>query len=289
MPDPQLPTGGKNSSCRSSNGGRASSHCAAFRVVHCLLNSRLTRRVGAYFVPLIFVWASFSSVLGCGSGTFAFDGGHIPTGGITASAISGTAYAAEAYSMPVAGATVTVTNTSISGDRLTQTTTTTATGSFAFTNGFPDAANVNEYQISVTPPPGSGRVSQQISFPVNAGQSATVLVAMPQSSFNESLAAAVTVLQQNYSVHTGDMVSVGAELLDIDGSPLAVSPTLVFTGNFGVISPGGLFTSTSSGVGTVSAYWYTGKVQLQSNAATITANPTISVKPPAPPPVTSAG
>ena len=222
-------------------------------------------------------------MLGCGTGSLAFDGGHIPVGGKAASAISGIAFAAESYAPPISGATVTVTNTSITDNRRTQTATTAEDGSFAL-SGFPDAANVNQYTVSVSPPAGSNRASQQIAFPVIAGQSATVLVALPQNTFNQSQVASVTILQQGYLLHSGDTIEIGAELLNTQGAPLGVSPSLVFNGSFGTIQAGGLFTSTASGAGTVSAYWYTGSMQLQSNTATITANTSTQFQPPPPPP-----
>lgn len=285
MPDPEPPTGSMKSRFRSPNNGRASRYRAVLRVLQHLFNSVFARRYAAYVVPLLLLWVCVNSVLGCGTGTFAFDGGHIPTGGTAASVISGTAFAAEDYSAPIAGATVTATNTSITGPRKTQTTTTAADGSFTF-NGFPDTSNpiVNLYQVSVSPPAGSNRVMQQINFPVNAGQSAMVLVAMPQISFNESVAASVTILHQVYQLHSGDTVEIGAELLDLQGSPLPVSPSLVFTGNFGVLSAGGLFTSTKAGVGSVTAYWNIGSVQLHSSMATISANTSTPIQPPPPPP-----
>ncbi len=292
MPDPQLPTGGINSRCRAPRapvyGCRAGRLCAAFRLLQLLANNTTVRRYAAWAVPLLMLWVSLGAMLGCGQGDLSFDGGHIPTGGAKfATIITGTAYEAEAYTIPVAGATVVATNTSVAGIRETQTTTTTATGSFSFANGFPDATSVNEYQITVTPPVGSNRILQQITFPVNAGQAAMVLVAMPQTSFNQSQAAAVTILQQNYQVQSGQTVAIGAELLDLQGSPLPVSPSLVYTGSYGMITAGGQFTGTSAGVGSVSAYWYNGSTQLQSLAATVTAITSTGVQPPPPPPVSS--
>jgi hypothetical protein len=240
-------------------------------------------RISALAVPALLLWIAFNAIIGCSSGSLAFDGGHIPIGGSAASAISGVAFAAESYNTPIAGATVTVTNTSITGSQSTQTAITAADGSFKL-NPFLDAPNVNQYLVSVTPPQGTNRVMEQIAFPVTAGQSAAVAVAIPQASFNETLPASVTILKQSYTLHTGDTVAIGAELLDSQGVPLPELPTLVFTGSFGEISSDGLFTSTESGVGTIAAYWNTGTTQLQSTTATITANTSTNHLPPPPPP-----
>jgi hypothetical protein len=232
--------------------------------------------------------ALFSSLLsGCGNGSTSFDGGHIPIGGNSAvSAIVGLAFAAENTTEPVANATVLVTNTALAGPTRTQTAVTGKDGSFKFLD-VPNPYAVSRMTIMVTPAASSDRAPQQLSFALQPGQTANVMVAMPSVSFDQTQPAAVTVAQLS-AISAGDSARVNASVLTAAGTALAVQPSLVFIGSFGTITPDGIFTSTTTGSGVVTAYWDTGS-SLLSGSTAVTVNTQTIHKPPPPPVVPVSG
>ncbi len=237
-------------------------------------------------VLLLSILASFV-IGGCGSGSNFFDGGHVPIGGNAAvSRIVGLVYDAENSSAPVPNATVLVTNTLLAGPTRMQTVTTGANGSF----DFPSMSNpyaVSRMTVLVTPKVGSDRQSQQLSFPVQPGQTAHVMVALPSISFDQTTPAAVSVSQVS-TISAGDSTQVTASLLSASGAKLPVTPSLIFIGTFGTITPDGLFTSAATGTGVITAYWDTGSALL-SGSSSITVDTQTIHKPPPPPVVPPSG
>ena len=246
---------------------------------------RQTRVMLALLLVLVAAVSFFNG--GCGSGSTSFDGGHIPIGGNAAvSAIVGLAFDAEKTTEPVANATVLVTNTALAGPTRTQTVVTGKDGSFKFLS-VPNPYSVSRMTVLVTPSATSDRVQQQLSFPLQTGQTATVMVAMPSVHFDQSKPAAVSVAQLS-PISAGDAVQVNASVLNSSGASLPVSPSFVFIGSFGSITPEGLFTTSATGSGVVTAYWDTG-VSLLMGSTPVTVNTQTIHKPPPPPIVTPGG
>ncbi len=250
-------------------------------------NRRASGRISSviYRLALLFTAIPVSMfAVGCGNGSTSFDGGHIPTGNSSVVSISGKSFNAESVTTPVAGATVSITNLSVPSSSV-QLAQTGSDGSFVV--ALPDTLAKSTVQVTVTPPVGSDRQPQRLTIPASAGVPLTVLVSMPQIGFDVSSAVSVTVVSSSLSVHSGDTIAVGAELLNAQGKVLPDAPSMVFSGSNGILQPDGLFTSTSVGTGSVTAYWNNGLSQLQSTAS-ITADTKTTVKPP-PPPVGQPG
>lgn len=282
MPDPQTIIDGTNARSHSWSGREEEARTSLW-IRKSGNYCKIRRRLANLLASVLLLSLAFASIAGCGGGSLAFDGGHIPVGGGNrASLVSGTVFLAEDFTSPVPNAVVTVTNTSVAGVNRTQTMKTGKDGSFSFAS-VPDVPTVNQFQVSVAPPPGSNRAAQQMSFPVNGGATVSVLVAMPKITFDQTLPASVAITPSAFQLHSGDTVKITAQLLDAQGVQLPVSPSLVFTGGFGVIQPDGLFTSSTVGTGAISAYWYTGQALLQSNSATVTADTSTPYQPPPPP------
>ncbi len=210
---------------------------------------------------------------GCGTGN-SFTGGSIPPGGTR---LFGRVAAAENPLQPLAHAMVMVETRPISGGVRTLQAVTAADGSFDFTS-VPTGSTSTTLTVTVTPDPATSRQTQQMVFRADNGRTDNLVVALPPVSFDVNSARTLT-LRDVGSLPPGDSATIHTRLLDSAGKRLPVQPTLLFSGNFGSFAADETFAATATGVGTITAFWYT----LPSPSISIVVDANAPQLPPSPP------
>ena len=220
------------------------------------------------------LWVVLIQALGCGNGINGISGGSIPTGG---SRLTGRAVTAEDPRVPISNATVSVQTTVPGQAPQTLQVTTDAEGNFAFPQ-VPTGSVNSRVQVTVRAPDSLFR-PLALSFLLTNQRPATLIAALPASSFDVARGTSVTIMPPAASVHVGDTIVFTAQVRDRAGNVLPIMPSLLFDGDFGTLNADGTFTGT--GTGSIVAYWYGGI----TSAAQVTSNETTPSSPPPPPPV----
>src|SRR5579871_20138 len=189
-------------------------------------------------------------LMGCGGmSPLAFDGGGFPIGG----RVYGIVVAAEKPSLTIANASVDILSTASNGATATVHATTDANGNFDLPK-VPMARPIGFLKITVTPASG-GRKVQNLAYTVtngpnaNVGQTSELIVALPAASFDPTTVSGISLSPAGAEIQGGDSVQFTTSLLDLAGKPLPIMPTLLFIGDFGVINPNGVLSSSTNGLG----------------------------------------
>ncbi len=215
---------------------------------------------------------------GCGIGN-SFTGGGVPIG---KAVIKGQVVSATMPNSPIPNANVIVsvsTNTRV-GETLNATA--DSQGRFNFPNIPVDTAPTS-IRVAVIPPSGDF-VPQQVFFKLDKDKTANLIMSLVPPTVDVSSAANVALSSDGTLFSTSLTGKINAQVLDSQGNPLKVSPSLLFIGDFHSVQADGSFTSNSEGVGTVQAFWYnnlqtSSTLSIQSDGVTS----------PPPPPATSSG
>lgn len=235
-----------------------------------------TRRIAAQSAAILLVAALAWLLPACG-----ISGGSIPTG---TSRLAGRVVSATSPQTPLANSIVRV--SSLMGTHPTvQQVTTGADGNFNFPAVVTGNGNTT-VQVQVSAPNGTFQTFQW-SFLMTKGQPETLIASLAPSSVDVTQVKTVTISPSTTSVQVGDTARITAQVLDVSGNVLSLTPSLFFDGDFGTISGDGLFTGTTSGTGTITAVWYDN--QTSSTARVISDKNTPAAPPPAPPDTSSTG
>jgi len=222
---------------------------------------------------------ALGALFGCGGiSPSSFSGGGVPIGG---SRLFGRVVAANNTAINLSNVAVSVQATPDGGVQTTTQMTTAQDGTFSFSNVLPGFSN-GTVAVTATPADPSYQ-AQQVTLSVANGHTEQMIISLAPASFDISTAASISLALASPAVPGGGSVQVQAVVRDAAGRPLPIVPTLVFDGNFGMLAPDGTFSvpaGTQSGMGTISAYWYTLLPQMQqihvdNNAAQQPPNPPI--------------
>lgn len=226
---------------------------------------------------LLLTALSVLETCGCGGGT-SFTGGSIPPGGTR---LYGRVVQAEDPLTPLANTTISVTATPAYTNAGPIQLTTNSNGEFNFpTVRFGStAATIN---VTVQPGDPTARQSQQVVFRSASGQTANLIVSLPQKSFDITQGTSVAIGSISEVAPQGT-AAIQAHVLDSTGHALPVEPTLLFIGNFGTIDGDGTFTASASGTGTITVFWY----NVTPVTTAVKADPSASLLPPPPPTITT--
>jgi len=226
---------------------------------------RLARGTGVFALLGLFLLQTF----GCG-----ISGGSIPTGGTR---LAGRVVRADDPTQPLADTEITVQATPPGQASRFLQTTTDQDGRFAFAQ-VPTGTSTARVEVSIHPNVSDYRASQWV-FTLKNQRPATLIAAQPPASFDIQRVKSLAIFPANPTIHVGDSIRFSVQARDQAGSVLPITPTLLFDGDFGVIASDGTFTSTQTGSGTVTAYWYGGL----TFSTGVTANLTAPHLPPPPP------
>jgi hypothetical protein len=159
-------------------------------------------------------------------------------------------------------------------------TTSGADGSFNFSNVLPGFSS-GTVVVTATPADPTYQ-SQEIAFRVLNGRTENVILTLAPASFDNTTAKSVQLVLASPAIPSGISIQVLSAVRDTAGKVLPVKPTLIFEGNFGMLSPDGTFTvppGALSGTGSISAYWY----RLLPQTQQIRVDPNAPAPPPLPP------
>jgi hypothetical protein len=218
------------------------------------------------------------TLTGCGGGQ-GFDGGGIPPG---RAVLTGSVVTAENTQVPLPNAhieiraTYSTTKPGVAGTDQTQTlsATTDELGNFSIPD-VPTGYTTGMASVTVTADD-PRRLPQNLFFALANGRGANLVVSLSKDTSTLQRARTVTLSPAIVALTPGGQVSFRARVLDAAGNVLPVSPTLLFSDNFGTIDSDGTFVGASTGTGTLSALWY--------NAAPAYANVIVNSNTPITPP-----
>jgi hypothetical protein len=230
---------------------------------------------------LLAACAASLTLIGCGGGQ-GFDGGGIPPG---KAVLTGRVVAAENTQVPLSNAhievraTYSTTKPGVVGTDQTQTLRTTADdlGNFSIQN-VPTGLYTGLAAVTVTTDD-PRRIPENLDFALANGRGANLVVALTKDPTLLQRARTVTLSPAIVALTPGAQVSFQARVLDAAGNTLSVSPTLLFSDDFGTIGSDGTFVGAGTGTGTLSAFWY----DAAPAHANVIVNSDMPISPPPPP------
>lgn len=236
------------------------------------LSPLCSRRSVALWCGLLLL-SSAGILSGCG-GASNFTGGGFPIG---KSAVLGRVVDAQNPALNLPNVRLTLFSTPAEGGTQVLTTTSDANGEYSFLE-VPTGEFSAPVQVSVEPTNPDYR-TQAITFQVYNGRNASLLISLPRQSVDINLGKSITMTPSTSTLPPGSTVRYMAKILDANGQPLDLTPTLLLSDALGTIATDGSFTGTTTGTATFTALWYN---NLRATANVIVDN-NAPQRPPAPP------
>lgn len=219
------------------------------------------------------LFAALSALLAaCGVGN-SFTGGGVPIG---RAVIIGRAVSAIAPNAPIASARVYLSISTNTRTGMTLTATTDLTGRFTFPD-IPVESAPTSVRVAIEPT-SNAYLAQQIFFKLDKGNTANLIVTLAPAAIDPTQVSSVS-LSPTPNIFPTLTGQVNAQALDSQGTPLQITPSLLFIGDFSAVQPNGTFVSVQEQIGTVEVFWYN---NLQASSTVSIQNNT-NGSPPQPP------
>lgn len=203
------------------------------------------------FLRLLGIALLGAAFVGCGGG-IGYTGGGIPPG---RSAITGVVVDATDPTKPVPNAMVTIAIGTVGYDDGFYREYSDSKGAFNFQN-VPTGVTTSNISFKVVPPDAT-RQQQAINFLLTNGRATDVVAALPPATVDLSKAKSVALQpqtpQNGATSGNSSVVTFKPVVLDADGKPLGIVPSLILDGSTVTINTDGTFVATGVVSGTVSA------------------------------------